>query len=53
VPVDTRDRVLMASGVRDIENKTPLRLIGPAHLARHGHRVKGGDADDCVTSWIY
>ena len=42
VAVDTRDRVLIASGVRDIENGTPVKgMIGPAHLAGRGHRVKG------------
>jgi hypothetical protein len=41
VAVVTPDSVLIASGVRDIENRTPLKgLIGPAHLAGRGHRVK-------------
>jgi hypothetical protein len=39
--VDTPERVLIASGVRDIEQGTPVKgLIAPAHLAGHGHRVK-------------
>jgi hypothetical protein len=41
VAVDTRDRVLIASEVRDIENGTPVKgMIGPAYLARRRHRVK-------------
>jgi hypothetical protein len=42
VAVDTRDRVLIASGVRDIEHRTPgADGAADAHLAGHGHRVKG------------
>jgi hypothetical protein len=42
VAVDTRDRVLIASEVRDIENGTPGKgIIGRAYLAGRGHRVKG------------
>src|SRR4051812_39088501 len=38
VAVDTRDKVAMASGVRDIERQAPVGLM--AHLAGRGHRVK-------------
>src|ERR1700676_637606 len=42
VAVDTCERVLIASGVRDIENRTPGGDgSGRAHLAGCGHRVKG------------
>src|SRR3954463_13098755 len=41
VAVDTRERVLIASGVRDIETATPVTDgWGGAHLAGRGHRVK-------------
>src|SRR5204863_4615479 len=41
VPVDTCERILIASGVRDIENRAPEKgLIGPAHLAGQRHPVK-------------
>jgi hypothetical protein len=42
VAVETRERVLIASGVRDIEHRTPgADGAADAHLAGHGHRVKG------------
>jgi hypothetical protein len=46
VAVDTRARVLIASGVRDIETATPVEDDRVAHLAGRGDRVKchtGGD----------
>src|ERR1700760_4097901 len=41
VAVDTLERVAIASGVRDIEQSAPGGFCWRAHLAGHGHRVKG------------
>ena len=41
VAVETRDRVAIASGDRDIEKAGSGGGIGGAHLAGRGHRVKG------------
>jgi hypothetical protein len=35
------ERVAIASGVRDIEKEAPVGIDRRAHLAGHGHRVKG------------
>jgi hypothetical protein len=43
VAVDTLERVAIASGVRDIEKEAPVGIDRRAHLAGHGHRVKGRD----------
>jgi hypothetical protein len=40
VAVDTRESVAIASGVRDIEQATPVRVVGRAHLAGRERRVK-------------
>src|SRR6201992_907629 len=40
VAVETLERVAIASGERDIEQNAPLGFY-EAHLAGHGHRVKG------------
>jgi hypothetical protein len=49
VAVDTRERVLIASGVRDIETATPVTEgWGGAHLAGRGHRVKCHCRRDCT-----
>jgi hypothetical protein len=45
VAVETWERVLIASEVRDIENSTPvMEIVGLAHLAGRAHRVKGTSA---------
>jgi hypothetical protein len=41
VAVDTRESVAIASGVKDIEQATPVEWIGRAHLAGRERRVKG------------
>jgi hypothetical protein len=38
--VETRERVAMASGVRDIEKVAPVGKIWPPHLAVRRQRVK-------------